>query len=350
MRPALGNIARRSSRRSICSRASNPSLEQIKSLAGQLSVQPDAAALDRAQILPQAGTIVPPQEFQPTHALLVSAVQLAGNAARIRREATLADDIRPRLGCLVRGRRRAHARRPGQSGHAEAAAPPATPVITPRRTRLVRVPDLHAFRHAIVGLSLAGDPDRLPIASSSFRLTAPRASCGECCGGRRSADARDARRALRWPSRAARHSRRRADARTTATSWCSRRRATPQRHSGPAVRCDRASSPRCCASTISCAARRGTSRASRSFSTRRLSRDAEHDRGAERMLAQARFLAETFHGYERRVVASGACDEHDAPRTADATSLDQSGSRNRRDGWRLDRGSERACTWRTSIC
>ena len=28
--------------------------------------------------------------------------------------------------------------------------------MTPRRTRLVRVPDLHAFRHAIVGLSLAG--------------------------------------------------------------------------------------------------------------------------------------------------------------------------------------------------
>ena len=41
-----------------------------------------------------------------------------------------------------------------------------------------------------------------------------------------------------------------------------------------------------------------------------LSRDAEHDRGAERMLAQARFLAETFRGYERRVRASGACDEH----------------------------------------
>ena len=28
------------------------------------------------------------------------------------------------------------------------------------------------------------------------------------------------------------------------------------------------------------------------------------------MLAQTRFLAETFRGYERRVQASGACDEH----------------------------------------
>ena len=41
-----------------------------------------------------------------------------------------------------------------------------------------------------------------------------------------------------------------------------------------------------------------------------LSRDQELDRGAERMLAQARFLAETFRGYERRAQASGACDEH----------------------------------------
>ena len=36
-----------------------------------------------------------------------------------------------------------------------------------------------------------------------------------------------------------------------------------------------------------------------------LLRDAEHDRGAERMLAQTRFLAATFRGYERRVEASG---------------------------------------------
>jgi ATP-dependent helicase/nuclease subunit B len=41
-----------------------------------------------------------------------------------------------------------------------------------------------------------------------------------------------------------------------------------------------------------------------------LSRDSEHDRGARRMLAQARFLAETFREYERRVEAAGACDEH----------------------------------------
>src|SRR5262249_16931852 len=41
-----------------------------------------------------------------------------------------------------------------------------------------------------------------------------------------------------------------------------------------------------------------------------LSRDAEHDRGAERMLSQARLLAETFRGYERRAQDSGGVDEH----------------------------------------
>jgi hypothetical protein len=70
-----------------------PELEQIKSLAGNT---PAGLLLLRSlalQILSQAGTIVPPQEFQQSHALLVSAVQMASNAARIRQEATLAGDI-----------------------------------------------------------------------------------------------------------------------------------------------------------------------------------------------------------------------------------------------------------------
>jgi len=41
-----------------------------------------------------------------------------------------------------------------------------------------------------------------------------------------------------------------------------------------------------------------------------LRRDAEFDRGAERMLQQTRLLAATFRAYERRVAASGASDEH----------------------------------------
>jgi RecB family exonuclease len=41
-----------------------------------------------------------------------------------------------------------------------------------------------------------------------------------------------------------------------------------------------------------------------------LRRDAEFDRGAERMLRQTRLLAATFRGYQRRAGDSGGCDEH----------------------------------------
>jgi RecB family exonuclease len=41
-----------------------------------------------------------------------------------------------------------------------------------------------------------------------------------------------------------------------------------------------------------------------------LRRDAEFDRGAERMLQQTRLLAATFRAYERRASDSGRCDEH----------------------------------------
>ena len=41
-----------------------------------------------------------------------------------------------------------------------------------------------------------------------------------------------------------------------------------------------------------------------------LSRDAEVDRGAERLLRQTRFLAAAFRGYEARLAESGALDEH----------------------------------------
>ena len=41
-----------------------------------------------------------------------------------------------------------------------------------------------------------------------------------------------------------------------------------------------------------------------------LSGDVHIDRGAERMLGQTRFLATTFREYERQVLETGACDEH----------------------------------------
>lgn len=70
-----------------------PSLEAVKALSGS---GPEALALlqrNAARILKLATAIVPPAELAAAHALLISAVQLANNAAQIRREATLAGDM-----------------------------------------------------------------------------------------------------------------------------------------------------------------------------------------------------------------------------------------------------------------
>jgi hypothetical protein len=70
-----------------------PSLERIRLLAGSSASSLTTIQKAVVQILRQAQNIVPPDEFRASHALLVSAVQLAANAAQIRREATLAGDI-----------------------------------------------------------------------------------------------------------------------------------------------------------------------------------------------------------------------------------------------------------------
>jgi hypothetical protein len=73
--------------------ALRPSLERIKLLAGSTPSSLDLVQRGAAQILSQARRVTPPNELRPAHALLVSAAQLADNAARIRREATLAGDL-----------------------------------------------------------------------------------------------------------------------------------------------------------------------------------------------------------------------------------------------------------------
>jgi hypothetical protein len=70
-----------------------PSLEQIKLLAGSSGESLTTLGRGVTQILAQTKGVIPPQELRSAHALLVSAVQLAGNAARIRFEATAAGDI-----------------------------------------------------------------------------------------------------------------------------------------------------------------------------------------------------------------------------------------------------------------
>jgi hypothetical protein len=70
-----------------------PALESIKALSG--SGPATLARMERtvAHFSSLISAIAPPQELAAPHALLISAVQLAGNAARIRREATIAGDM-----------------------------------------------------------------------------------------------------------------------------------------------------------------------------------------------------------------------------------------------------------------
>jgi hypothetical protein len=70
-----------------------PALEDIKALAGSTTASLLGVQRDAAQIVSHANAIVPPDELKSAHALLVSAAQLASNAARIRWEATLAGNL-----------------------------------------------------------------------------------------------------------------------------------------------------------------------------------------------------------------------------------------------------------------
>ncbi|PYR28802.1 MAG: hypothetical protein DMF92_13280, partial [Acidobacteria bacterium] len=89
-----------------------PSLEDIKLLAG--SSPASLAAIDRvvARIVKTASTIAPPEELSAAHALLVSAAQLADNAARIPWDASSAAAGALMLGERARSDIQALLRRP----------------------------------------------------------------------------------------------------------------------------------------------------------------------------------------------------------------------------------------------
>src|SRR3954454_972270 len=68
-------------------------LEAVKALSGSAPSTLTAVQRTVAQILKLALAIAPPEELAPAHALLISAVQLAGNAVEIRREAAMASNM-----------------------------------------------------------------------------------------------------------------------------------------------------------------------------------------------------------------------------------------------------------------
>jgi ATP-dependent helicase/nuclease subunit B len=188
-------------------------------------------------------------------------------------------------------------------------------VITPRRTRLVRVPDLQAFRHAIVGLSLAGDRERLLSrvvlvpndgAARQLRRTIGSAPMPTLATREEFYDVLHAR--LDSPPRRLTAYDRDVIVQSAARDANISLNFIPTRDGGSRLR------PGLVAEMLRFydQLRRQARNVARfeELLDESLSRDSEHDRGAGRMLAQARFFAETFHGYERRVEAGGACDEH----------------------------------------
>ena len=70
-----------------------PSLEGIRSLSGSAPATLTTLQRRVARVLTLASVVAPPEELAAAHALLVSAAQMAGNAARIRRDAVLASDM-----------------------------------------------------------------------------------------------------------------------------------------------------------------------------------------------------------------------------------------------------------------
>ena len=66
-----------------------PALEDIKALAGSGPWALGTIQRVASQVLKTVAAVQPPEEFQSAHALLISAAQMADNAAKIRREAAL---------------------------------------------------------------------------------------------------------------------------------------------------------------------------------------------------------------------------------------------------------------------
>jgi hypothetical protein len=68
-------------------------LEDIKALAGSSPEELATIQETTVEVLEVFALVVPPEEFKASHALLISAVELARSAADIRREAALSNDM-----------------------------------------------------------------------------------------------------------------------------------------------------------------------------------------------------------------------------------------------------------------
>src|SRR5581483_4499822 len=202
----------------------------------------------------------------------------------------------PRVGRLIRRRRRADAEREGARRHPVPGPAAASAVITPRRTRLVRVPDLQAFRTAL-GSAAGG------LRHADAVVVPTRAAARMFGAGVTRDELYDAFRQRladppHWLTAIERDVIAPAAARAAADAG-----APPAFHLRPGLVAEMGrfyDQLRRQSQTVN--------RFEELIGTALGSDDL--DRGAARMRQQTRFLADTFREYERRVAASGACDEH----------------------------------------
>ena len=137
-------------------RLDGPPLGMLQTLQSRLSG--GAERLERIEVA---------EDLRGTHSMLIEAWRFAENAANEAGRRGVHRQRGPRLGSIVGRRRLADATVASAARHSGTAGATPSEVITPRTTRLVRVPDLQAFRRALVGLATGGSPlaarDRLVV-------------------------------------------------------------------------------------------------------------------------------------------------------------------------------------------
>lgn len=201
-------------------------------------------------------------------------------------------------------------------------------MITPRRTRLVRVPDLHTFRHLVAALALDSHVDRAGSWARSRAIVVPTQSAGRHLTRTLEDHAKQGVRAqvlpaivtreqlydllhTRLPNPPPRLSAFERDAMAQASAQeASKELGFATNRPAPPFQLR----PRLVAEMLRFYdhLRRQSQQVDRfeELIVEALTGDADSDRGAERMRQQTRLLARTFRGYQRRVRHSQACDEH----------------------------------------
>ena len=173
MRPSIDRLRR-----------SSAGLEQIRQLSGPAPNALTPLAVRVNDAWRETRNIRPPAEAEAVHNMFVSAMQLAIRAASSRRLAITGRRHEYGVGGLGGRRRRAA---PVRAGPGRLATADHTPriVITPRTTRLLRVPDLQAM-HRVLAECVADDAATplaiiVPTSGAAEALFRPSstAPCGE---------------------------------------------------------------------------------------------------------------------------------------------------------------------------